>query len=207
MTAAQTNSLPRWIAFVGTERLALGSPVEVATQAKALIDANPLAALLILDASSSQPIELDLRGSLASVLACLPCEPSSHQTPPSPADVVCKPGRPRLGVVAREVTLLPRHWDWLSKQPGGASVALRKLVEQTMRAKHDEEQIRLARESAYRFMVTLAGNAPGFEAATRALFAGDISQLQLVIADWPADVQEQVLNLVCSEFASTATVG
>src|ERR1700739_3037247 len=44
-----------------------------------------------------------------------------------------RPGRPKLGVVAREVTLLPRHWDWLATQPGGGSVALRKLVGEARR--------------------------------------------------------------------------
>ncbi|MFY0534142.1 DUF2239 family protein [Nannocystis pusilla] len=30
------------------------------------------------------------------------------------------PGRPKLGVVSREVSLLPRHWEWLERQPSGS---------------------------------------------------------------------------------------
>ncbi len=71
-------------------------------------------------------------------------------------------GRPKLGVVAREVTLLPRHWDWLNAQPGGASVALRKLVEQARRANGDADRARAAREAAYHFMSAMAGDLPAF---------------------------------------------
>lgn len=96
-------------------------------------------------------------------------------------------GRPKLGVVGREVTLLPRHWDWLGKQPGGASVALRKLVE-TARQSGETEK-RAAREAAYRAMNTLGGDLPGYEEAIRALFAGDIAAMDNHIAEWPEDLR------------------
>jgi hypothetical protein len=102
-------------------------------------------------------------------------------------------GRPRLGVVAREVTLLPRHWEWLNAQPGGASVALRKLVEAGMRDRGAQE--RAMREAAYRFMSALAGDMPGFEEATRALFAGDAPGMAERMAPWPADIREHALRL------------
>jgi hypothetical protein len=105
------------------------------------------------------------------------------------------PGRPKLGVTAREVTLMPRHWDWLGAQPGGASVALRKLVERALRANGDEDRIRQVREAAYRFMTAMAGDAPGYEEALRALFAGDHSRLRRIVAKWPADVREHALAL------------
>ena len=76
-------------------------------------------------------------------------------------------------MVAREVTLLPRHWEWLAQQSGGASVALRRLVDQARRGTEDKDRIRRAQEAAYRFMSAMAGNRPNFEDAIRALFAGD----------------------------------
>ena len=94
-------------------------------------------------------------------------------------------GRPKLGVVAREVTLLPRHWDWLDAQPGGASVALRKLVEEARRATGDADRARAARDAAYHFMSAMAGNLPTFEEASRALFAGDRRRLAALIAPGP----------------------
>ena len=89
-------------------------------------------------------------------------------------------GRPKLGVVAREVTLLPRHWDWLNSQSGGASVALRKLVEAARLAGDDKDRTRHAQEAAYRFMTALAGNLPGYEEATRALYAADPARFDAI---------------------------
>ncbi len=106
------------------------------------------------------------------------------------------PGRPRLGVVAREVTLLPRHWDWLNGQPGGASVALRKLVEEARRVNEGRDRLRRSQESAYRFMSAMAGNLPGFEEAARALFASDGVRFELLIRRWPKDVRNQLGRMV-----------
>jgi hypothetical protein len=91
------------------------------------------------------------------------------------------------------VTLLPRHWDWLSRQPGGASVALRKLVEAAQR--DPAEQARLGRDAAYRFLTTMAGDRPGYEEAARALFAGDTEAFRARIGDWPADVRDHAFTL------------
>ncbi len=99
-------------------------------------------------------------------------------------------GRPKLGVVAREVTLLPRHWEWLSAQPGGASVALRKLVEQARLTHGERDKTRKAHERAYYFMSAMAGDMPGFEEATRALFANDMRAFGELIAAWPNDVRD-----------------
>ena len=108
-------------------------------------------------------------------------------------------GRPKLGVVAREVTLLPRHWEWLNAQPGGASVALRKLVEQARRANGDADRQRAARDAAYHFMSAIAGNLPNFEEAARALFADDRRTLVERIAAWPADIRDHVIKLACAD--------
>jgi hypothetical protein len=100
-----------------------------------------------------------------------------------------------LGVVPREVTLLPRHWDWLGTQPGGASVALRKLVEQARKSNHGADQLRHAQEAAYRFMSAMAGNEAGFEEATRALFAGNQEVFSMQVESWPIDVRNHAKKL------------
>lgn len=110
------------------------------------------------------------------------------------------PGRPRLGVVAREVTLLPRHWDWLGQQTGGASVALRKLVEVASRASAMQDRVRQSSAAGYKFMATIAGHEPGFEEASRALFAADTVAFDAQIARWPTDVQTHLKKILADAF-------
>jgi hypothetical protein len=107
-------------------------------------------------------------------------------------------------VVAREVTLLPRHWEWLARQPGGASVALRKLVEDARRSKAGENRVRASQEAAYRFMSAMAGNRPGFEEATRALFAGNAEGFRQHCAQWPADVRDHATALAVAALGTDA---
>ena len=109
-----------------------------------------------------------------------------------------RPGRPKLGVTAREVTLLPRHWDWLATQPGGASVALRKLVEEASR--NPKAQQRALRDAAYRFATALVGNAPGYEEAIRALYAGHAEEFAAHIEAWPADVRHALEEMTRDAF-------
>jgi hypothetical protein len=168
-------------AFEGDRRLAAGPLAEVARIAATAPD--PYAVRIFTD-DGARPIDLDLRGSASEILARLPAPPS-----PTPRG----PGRPRLGVTAREVTLLPRHWDWLARQPGGASVALRKLVEAAQ--KDPREEARAAREAAWRFMTAMGGDRPGYEEAGRALFAGDAAAFGARIADWPDDIRTHALTL------------
>ncbi|RZI91619.1 MAG: DUF2239 family protein, partial [Variovorax sp.] len=111
-------------------------------------------------------------------------------------------GRPKLGVVAREVTLLPRHWDWLNRQPGGASVALRKLVEDARRVNTDRDTVRAAREATYRFMSAIAGHLPGFEEAARALFANEKERFDALVAPWPDDVPDHLRKLSASAWSA-----
>jgi hypothetical protein len=186
-----------WIAFARKKRIAVGSPREVATLVKTFNDAHPSVPLLIFNAISSETVELDLRGSVSSVLRRVPHQVGndSPEAPARESNPPRGPGRPRLGVVAREVTLLPRHWEWLASQPGGASVALRKLVEHAQRSSKEADRVRAATEATYRFMHAMAGNEPGFEEASRALFANDLASLRDHLAKWPRDVRAHVLAL------------
>lgn len=191
-----TDSPVLWIAFAGSRRIAAGEPPYVAAKVKEFAEQEPTAHILIFDKNTSRRVELDLRGSLADALRQMPQVSSA---PATNADVRAtgpkSPGRPKLGVKAREVTLLPRHWKWLASQPGGASAALRTLVEAALRTNRENDRIRRARGAAYGFMSAVAGNEPGFEEAARALFAGDYQQLVVQTRSWPADVREHALSL------------
>src|SRR6266702_4608715 len=142
-----------YIAFEGERCVASGDLREVVSAVKEALERHKDASILVFDGATSNPIEIDFRGSLQDVLARLPetrkiapvAGAAESGSPPSRG-----PGRPKLGVVAREITLLPRHWDWLAQQRGGASVAIRKLVEEARRAGQDKDRIRWAQEAAYR---------------------------------------------------------
>ncbi len=159
--------------------MAHGTLNEVARAAKRVLDDSSDATVLIFDAATSEPVEVDFRGSVDDVLARL------GVAQPEPAPTPRSPGRPKLGVVAREVTLLPRHWEWLATQPGGASVTLRKLVESARKANGAGDRRRAAQDATYRFAIVLAGNQPGFEEASRALYAGDCDRFEELTEPWP----------------------
>jgi hypothetical protein len=180
-------------AFAGPHKVAAGTLHAVAQTLKDLVTRDPDAQILIFDDASGSQVDLNLNGSLAEVLQRLPRVPPSQDDDGPPA--IRTAGRPKLGVVAREITLLPRHWEWLATQPGGASVALRKLVEQAQRGNKAHDEQRQAREAAYKVMSALAGDAPGFEEASRALFAGKQPAFLACVQAWPADVREHVLRL------------
>ncbi|WP_296224271.1 DUF2239 family protein [Ralstonia sp. UBA689] len=175
-------------AFAGVQRIAAGPLREVAQAVKAYVDRHADAAVLVFDDATSNVVELDLRGTAKDVLARLPSQ-SVPETPEEPAPPR-GPGRPKLGVIAREVTLLPRHWEWLASQPGGASVTLRKLVEAARRATEARDRQRAATDVAYGFLSTMAGNAPAYEDTLRALFAGDAERFHTCTETWPADVRD-----------------
>ncbi|MGF6226632.1 hypothetical protein QFZ27_000587 [Inquilinus ginsengisoli] len=181
-------------AFQGTRRIASGPLAEVALAVKRAADRGDT--VLVFDDATSRPVELDLRGSEAEVLARLPA-PAVAETQ---SDAPRGPGRPKLGVVAREVTLLPRHWDWLAGQPGGASVTLRRLVEEARRAGEGRDRLRQAQEAAYRFMAAMAGDRPGFEEAARALFAPDRDRFAALTEDWPVDIRDHARRLAAAAF-------
>jgi len=186
-------------AFVGPRIVASGSLEEVALAVKEHLHRDPTIAPLVFDDATARPIDLDLRGTDEAVVQRLEDHPAHGSKPPARA-----PGRPKLGVVAREVTLLPRHWDWLTSQPGGASVALRRLVDEARHANPVADRIRRAREATYRFMTAVAGNEPGYEEATRALFAGDAARYHALVAGWPPDVKFYATALSLAAFEAEA---
>lgn len=179
-------------AFIGQRRLVSGPAGEVALVVKRTAPDEPI--IIFVD-RTGRSIDFDLRGTDDEVLARLAkLAPPAEEAAQPPSEPRGR-GRPKLGVVAREVTLLPRHWEWLNARPGGASVALRKLVEEARRATGDKDRERQARDAAYHFMSTMAGNLPQFEEASRALFADDRRRFTALIADWPADIRDHIVKL------------
>jgi hypothetical protein len=193
-------SVPPFSAFAGPKLLASGPLAEVAIAIKIATGAiaDPI---VIFDNATGKSLDIDLRGSHREVVARLP-QPSTAEPATEASTEPRGRGRPKLGVVAREVTLLPRHWEWLGTQPGGASVALRKLVENARRASGDRDRQRAARDAAYHFMSTMAGDRPGFEEASRALFAGDRRRFTELIANWPVDIRDHIVILAFRDQAA-----
>lgn len=194
-----------YTSFDGPRLLATGPLLDVALKAKnAQADSGNRPAL-IFDNLTGRTVEVDLRGTDAEITERLKpthkidedqgTSPLPTASMDSTADASKGRGRPKLGVIAREVTLLPRHWEWLATQPGGASVALRKLVEQARHTHAETDRIRWAQDRAYHFISVLAGDLPGFEEASRALFANNPPKFEECMAPWPADIRKHALWL------------
>ena len=192
MTVAADHPL---IAFAGQRLIGRGPAAEVLPVVHAASGAGE--AVLAFDAVSGRVVDLDLRGTVADALARLIPAPEAEKR---------GPGRPKLGVTAREVTLLPRHWDWLAGQPGGASVALRKLVEGALREAEGPDRARRAKDAAYRFMTAMAGDLPGYEEATRRLFAGDGAGFEAAVEGWPEGVRETARVMAAGASQASARV-
>ena len=189
--------IQRFTAFEGQRRLVSGTLADVALAVKRAGQAA--FPIIIFSDASGRSLDLDLRGSDEEIIARLP---RTAHPPPEPATTEPRGrGRPKLGVVAREVTLLPRHWEWLNTQPGGASVALRKLVDEARRTSGDRDRLRAARDAAYHFMSAMAGNLKNFEEASRALFADDNRRFAGLIAEWPTDIRDHIVKLAYSDRA------
>jgi uncharacterized protein len=189
---------PSWSVFQGTRRIAAGSMAEAVRAAKAAIDGGGNEPVMVLDDRTAQRVEVDFRNDIDVILARLPKPAPAEPAPDAPRGR----GRPRIGVVAREVTLLPRHWEWLNRQPGGASVALRKLVEEARHTHRHRDRIRLSQEATYRFMTLMAGDRPGFEEAARALFAGNHVRFDAITGSWPIDIRDHAQRLASGAFAA-----
>jgi len=194
----------QFTAFTGQQRLVTGPLADVALAVMKASRKEGSASIVIFDDAIGRPIDLDLRGTERDILARLPQPAPETATEDAAAAEPRGRGRPKLGVVAREVTLLPRHWEWLGAQPGGASVALRKLVEEARRAGGDLDRARAARDAAYHFMSAMAGNLVNFEEASRALFGNDPGRFEKLIAEWPADVRDHALALAEPAFRREA---
>jgi hypothetical protein len=190
---------PILIAFAGTDRLAEGSPADVARAVREHLDTAGHAPVCVLDTVTSAPVDLAMGGTSDQVATWAEAQ---FQAREEAADQKRR-GRPRLGVVAREVTLLPRHWDWLAAQPGGASVTLRKLVDTARKRGGASERIRRTQDVVHRFLYAVAGDVAGFEEVARALYAWDRARFDALTETWPTDVVDHARRLLAQADADS----
>lgn len=218
MQATTWTGQGSFTAFAGDQCLAVGDLAEVAVAVAHSIRRKPEVVHHVFEDGTGHLQELDLRGSDRDIRRRLKdtlksaagggegegnaAGDRSEEPAAAGMELPRGPGRPRLGVVAREVTLLPRHWEWLNEQPGGASVVLRRLVDEARKSSVERDRRRRSQESAYRFMVVMAGHRERFEEATRALFAGDEARFKAQTDSWPEAIAEYSRGLARSAFES-----
>ena len=178
-----------YTAFVGSRRLTSGRLTKVLADVKSRFDRDRAALMPIFDDETGRQVDFDLRGTVDDVLARAIPEPARAGR-----------GRPRLGVISREVTLLPRHWEWLERQPNGASAGLRRLVDEARKREPEKERVRLGIDAVGRFLSAIAGNLPGYEEATRALYRHDRARFDRLIRGWPKDIRLHTRQLARNLF-------
>ena len=175
----------QYTAFAGFKRIAAGNLKEMLAGTRAWLDRGGQDPLLIFEDQTGKQVDFDFRGTVQEVL--------ERALPPQPRQ---GPGRPRIGVTSGEVSLLPRHWEWLERQPQKASGTIRRLVEAALRGERGEGSPRRWIEAADRFMGAMAGNLEGYEEVSRALYAKDWDRVGEKVRGWPEDVADHVLRLV-----------
>ncbi|MEO8052774.1 MAG: DUF2239 family protein [Acidobacteriota bacterium] len=185
------ESCRTYTSFIGTTLVASGPLDQVLPELKSWSDRDQGAVIATFDDETGLQVDFDLRGTIPELLARA-----------LPAPVRTGPGRPKLGVIPREVSLLPRHWEWLQQQPNGASAAIRRLVDEARKKVPDDEKTRLAIEATSRVLSGIAGDLPGYQEATRALFARDGEQFNNLIREWPQDIREYVQRLSPGPFGT-----
>lgn len=181
-------------AFADSKKIASGNVLEVALKIQKHLKDNKKSQVLVFDDTTSAPVELDLRGTPDDLRR-------RFQEQKESTERKAGPGRPKLGVISKEVTLLPQHWEWLALQSGGASVTLRKLIEEAKKKNVVQDQIRQSQEATYKFMNVMAGDLENFEEALRALYAKDAKKFEKLISEWPKDIREHTRDLSRNAFS------
>jgi hypothetical protein len=189
-------------AFDGERMVVSGPLFEVAEVVKQLLDAGELASVLVFDDASGRSIDLELSGTPDEVRARYMPGGSRGGSEPDGGSAGRGRGRPRLGVVSHEVTLLPRHWAWLKAQRGGASATLRRLVDQARRETAGTERVQRGQDATYRFLAATVGDEPGFEEAIRALYSGNAARFCAEAEQWPVDLRDHAIRLAEPAFVA-----
>jgi hypothetical protein len=179
-----------YTAFEGTTRLFRGTIEQVVLQIKERLGRAENSSVLIFSDNTGKTMDFNFQGKVKDVLKRLEIYVSKQNCGP-----VAGPGRPKLGVISREVSLLPRHWEWLANQSGGASATIRKLIEDAKKRSSAHTSIKHVQERVYRFMSVIAGDMTGYEEALRALYKADRKNFLLHMRDWPTDVRTHVVEM------------
>lgn len=179
------NKSITYTAFQGHTSIAGGELTNVLLQVQEYIQSHPESNPLIFRTDTGKQVDFDLSGTREELIARYAPKPDKKG-----------PGRPKLGVVCNEVCLLPKHWEWLERQPQKSSALIRRLVDSAMKNPSPEEIIRDRIEAAHSFMWAMAGDLTGFEEASRALYARKWEIFDRLIAPWPEDVVAQINALL-----------
>lgn len=183
----QTSSRLTFTVFAGETRLAGGNPADVARAIKAVLQGGERRILRVFRDHDAMPATFDATLDVDAISnALLETRGGSGRR---------GQGRPRLGVFAREVTLLPRHWAWLSAQPGGASVTLRKLVDAASHAPFADREERPEAAGLDRFVTAMASMLPWNKEALRAFMLGEEERFVAISENWPADLRDYARQL------------
>lgn len=175
------NTKNTYTAFVGNTRLITDSLLNVALAIKN--QQHDSAPILIFEDQTGKQIDVNITGSESDI-----------QQRYAELETVKKVGRPKLGVISREITLQQKHWDWLDLQNSSASAVIRKLIDQELNNAQSESNIMMTKQTTDRFMSAMLGNMPNYEEATRALYQGNKEGFLELIQDYPNDLKEY-LNL------------
>jgi hypothetical protein len=178
------------LAFAGDEIIARGKLPDVALAVHRALRSGEQRSVIVLESATSQVVDLDLRGSDQDIVQRL--GPAADCTSIESPNRAPGPGRPRLGIVSREVSLLPRHWDWLKSQRGGASATLRRLVDEARNQSRGRDETSRLQEAIDRYLRVMAGDRPNYEEALRAFYAHRDADLRDLVAAWPADVRSHL---------------
>jgi hypothetical protein len=192
----------RYIAFAGSQQIAAGT-LRAVVRAAFTRGVDAVEPVRIFSEKDGNEVHVDLRDTPGDLVARLHLQ-SADDASCEPAEGSRGPGRPKLGVVAKEVTLLPRHWAWLAAQRGSASAALRRLIDEARHTYEARDAVSRAQDSAYRFTSAMAAGEPTFEEAVRALYRGDGAGFDSETASWPPDVRECSRRLAAKAFASAS---
>jgi hypothetical protein len=194
-----------YTAFAGSARIAAGTLRAVVLTARE-IPSDPRRPVRIFDDATGEVVLIDLGGTPDEVLARLPRD-AEGEGGSEPEATPRGPGRPKLGVVSKEVTLLPRHWAWLGAQRGSVSATLRRLIDEARHMHEERDAVRRAQDSTYRFISVMIGDDAAYEEAIRALYRGDAVRFEREIEPWPADVRAHTRELATAAFRSGANPG
>lgn len=176
--------------FEGTKLFFQGPLDEVVLKIKKRLGKANHGDILIFSNFTGKVIDFNFHGTEKDIVRRLEVFVSEGDLKPSAG-----PGRPKLGVMSREVSLLPRHWEWLATQSGGASAALRALVTEAIRKESGSVSIKQAQERTYKFMSVMGGDLKGYEEALRALYKKDVEKFISHIDEWPRDIKNHTKDL------------
>jgi uncharacterized protein len=190
MSEVNMDSLSTYTAFDSQQLLFQGTLSEVVLKIKKRLGRADHSSVLIFSDETGKTMDFNFQGSEKDVQKRLEVFVSDGIPKESSG-----PGRPKLGVISREISLLPRHWEWLASQPGGASTILRTLVEEAAKKSTGSISVKQLQERVYRFLSVMAGDLPAYEEALRALYKRDKSKFTALIKEWPRDIRSHSLEL------------